>query len=254
MTNLSELDARSVLSEGNLPEYEKGMHFFCVQLFQLNTTIYIVDQILEFPLGLFVAPDKAIFFHMVVRNFFDAGLLVITRLATDQGNDLYTLMRFKKRVRELVRPGLVDLFDERLRECRFDTRTTAMLKKARLLRTERVAHVQQDVVLGLSQGARLSFSELKSLRDALNSLLDALSFNVDNMMLPILYDPRGQHPVGSNDKPDIEELLDSVALKSVLLNLPEERPANWKHSRARLTEAEISQINHYRRKFGLPEA
>lgn len=237
-----------------MPEYEKGMEFFYLQLVHLNTTIYIVDRILKFPLRLFVEPDKTIFFNMVVRNFLDAGLLVITRLATDQGDDLYTLMRFKNRVRELVKPELVNLFDERLRKYRFDKRTTAMLERARRLRNERVGHVKQDVVLGISEGARLNFSELKSLRDALNSLLDALSFNVDHMMLPIPYDPRVQHPVGSNHKPDIEELLDSVALNSALLSLPEKNPIMWKHSRAGWTEAQVGQINYYRRKLGLPEA
>jgi len=254
MTDLSTLDVESVLSEGALPEYEKGMEFFYFQLVHLNTTIYIVDKILEFPLGLFVEPDKAIFFNMVIRNFFDAGLLVITRLATDQGDDLYTLTRFKNRVRELVRPDLVNLFDARLIKYRFDKRTTGMLERARRLRNERVGHVKEDVVLGISEGTRLNFSELKSLRDALNSLLGALSFNVDHIMLPIPYDRRVQHPVGSNHKPDIEELLDSVALKSVLLNLPEKNPSVWKHWRTRSTEDQLSQINQYRRKLGLPEA
>lgn len=254
MTDLSTLDAKSVLSEGALLEYEKGMEFFYLQLVHLNTTIYIVDKIMEFPLGLFAEPDKTIFFNMVIRNFFDAGLLVITRLATDQSVDLYTLTRFKNRVRELVRPELVNLFDARLTKYRFDKKTTALLERARRLRNERVGHAKEDVVLGISEGARLNFSELKSLRDALNSLLDALSFKVDHMMLPIPYDPRVQHPVGSNHKPDIEELLDSVALNSALLNLPEKNPIVWKHWRTRSAEDQLSQINQYRRKLGLPEA
>jgi hypothetical protein len=128
-----------------------------------------------------------------------------------------------------------------------------MLGRAKRLRNERVGHVKQDVVLGISEGAGLNFLELKSLRDALNSLLDALSFNVDYMMLPVPYDPRVQHPVGSNHKPDIEELLDCVAMNSALLNLPEKNPIMWKFWRARSPEAQISQINYYRKKLGLPE-
>jgi len=254
MIDLSTLDAKDVLFDGTLPEYEKGMEFFYLQLVHLNTTIYIVEQILKFPLGLFVEPDKTIFFNMVIHNFFDAGLLVITRLATDLGADLYTLRQFKGRIRELVRPEFRKLFDERLKKSRFNKQTAVMLEKARRVRVERVGHAKKDVVLGISEGAQLTFSELKALRDTLNSLLDTLSFNVDHMLLPIPYDPRVQHPVGSNHKPDIEELLDYVAMGSTLLNLPEKKPDKWKRRRARLVEAQINQINHYRKKFGLPEA
>jgi hypothetical protein len=254
MTNLSTFDAKNLLIEGALPEYEQGMKFFYLQLVRLNTTIYIVDQILNIQLDLFVELDKTVFFKTVVRNFFDAGLLVITRLATDQGDDKYTLIRFKNRVRELMKPEYANLFDERLRKSRFDKRTIAMLERAKRLRNERVGHTAQDVVLGISEGTRLSYSELRSLRDALNSLLAAISFNVDHLMLPVPYDPRVQHPAGSNHETDIEELLDFVAMKSPWLNLPEKNPNKWKYQRARLTEDQISQINHYRRKLGLPEA
>jgi len=254
MTDLSELETKEILREDSLPEYEKGMNFFYSQLVHLNTTIYIIDQILKFPFKLFVEPDKMIFFKVFVRNSFDAGILIITRLATDQGNDLYTLMRFKNRVRELIKPEFTDLFDERLRKYRFDKRIATLLKKIKMLRDERVGHARQDVVLGAFEGAQMDFSELKSLRDALNLLLQSLSFNTYYVMLPGPYDPEVQHPVGSNHKTDIEEILDSVALNSAMLQMPERNPNMWTHWRTELTDLEIGQINSYRKKFGLSEA
>jgi len=254
MTDLSTLDVKEILREDSLPEYEKGMNFFYSQLVHLNTTIYILDQIIKFPFKLFVVPDKTIFFNVVIRNSFDAGILIVTRLATDQGNDLYTLIHFKSRVRELIKSELIDLFDERLRKYRFDKRIATLLTKVKKLRDERVGHAKQDVVLGVSEGAQMDFSELKSLRDALNSLLQALSFNMYYMMLPVPYDPQVQHPVGSNHQTDIEEILDSIALNSAVLQMPEKNPTKWTHWRTEFTDFEIGQINSYRRKFGLPEA
>jgi hypothetical protein len=252
MIDFSTLGAKEVIREEAFSEYDKGMEFFYLQLVHLNTTIFIADQILKVPLRFFVAPDKTIFFNVVLRNFFDAGLLVITRLATDQGDDLYTLSHFKNRVRELVRPEYASSFDGKLKKYRFDKRTVDLFKRARDLRNERVGHISQEVALGEIEGTHLNFSELKSLRDALNSLLEALSFNADHMMLPISYDPRVQHPRGSNHKPDIEELLDYLISTSFLLNVPEQNPILWEHWRDGLTGTDVEQINFYRKKYGLP--
>jgi hypothetical protein len=72
-------------------------------------------------------------------------------------------------------------------------------------------------------------------------------------MLPAEYSLRVQHPVGVGHRTDIEEALDAVARNSALLNLPEQEPDMWGFQRTRLTEAEVVQLNRYRRKFGLPE-
>lgn len=252
MINVSTLDAKEAIREESFSEYDKGMEFFYLQLVHLNMTIFIADQILKVPLRLFVGPDKTIFFGVVLRNFFDAGLLMITRLATDQGDDLYTLTHFKNRVRELVKPEYVSFFDERLRKYRFDKRTVDLFKRARDLRNERVGHMSQGVALGEIEGTHLNFSELKSLRDALNSLLEAISFNADHMMLPISYDPRVQHPRGSHHKTDIEEVLDYFVSNSILLNAPEKDRFLWEQWRVGLKATEIEQINFYRKKYGLP--
>jgi hypothetical protein len=250
MIDLSSLDAKEVIREDDFSEYDKGMEFFFLQLVRLNETIFIADQIVKAPLH-FVEPNKKVFFNVVLRNFFDAGLLIITRLATDQGKDLYTLTHFKNRVRELVRPEYVGAFTEKLKRNKFDTRTAALLERARNLRDERVGHTIRDVALGEADGAHLDFSELKSLRDALNLLLKALSFNADHMMLPIPYDPRVQHPKRNNYKTDIEELLDYIISNSVLLNAPERNPALWEQCRTGFAENDVELINRYRKKYGL---
>jgi hypothetical protein len=251
MIDLSSLDATEVIREDAFFEYDKGMEFFFLQLVRLNETIFIADQIVRAPLHFFVEPNKRVFFNVVLRNFFDAGLLIITRLATDQGSDLYTITHFKNRVRELVKPEYVIAFTEKLKKNKFDARTAALLERARNLRDERVGHTIRDVALGEAEGAHLDFSELKSLRDALNSLLKALSFNADHMMLPIPYDPRVQRPKSNNYKTDIEELLDYLILNSVLLNAPERNPVLWEQCRTGFAENDIELINRYRKKYGL---
>jgi hypothetical protein len=51
---------------------------------------------------------------------------------------------------------------------------------------------------------------------------------------------------------DIDELLDNVARKSHLLNLPESAPFLCASVFSELSDFELATINQYRVKFGLP--
>jgi hypothetical protein len=250
MTDFLLLSAKDVIREDAFSEYDKGMEFFYLQLVNLNTTIFIADKIFDAPLH-FVDSNRRVFFNFVRRNFFDAGLLIITRLATDKANDLYTLTHFKNRVRELVKPEYLSSFENKLKRYKFNKTTHDLLNRATDIRNERVGHSIQGVALRETEGTHLDFSELKSLRDALNSLLEALSFNVDYKMLPTSYDPSVQHSKTNNHKTDIEELLDYFISNSTMINLPEKDPVLWEHWKTKLTEEDLELIKTYRKKYGL---
>lgn len=250
---VSQFQAKDVILNDGLAEYEKGMSFFYSELAALNTIIYIAEQVMHFPFHLFVTADKTIFFSMVMRSFYESALLIITRLATDQAGDLYTLPRFKNMIRELVKPEFKNSFLVRLKKVSFDKETDTLLKRAQELRNHGVAHTTQAWILG-SAGTPLNISELRALSDALKGLLDTLSFNVEYKILPLPYDPRAIRPKGKNLKTDIEELLDCIAKDSYVLNMPETHPERWRRRRPGLAEDKIKQLNAYRRKFGLPDA
>ena len=79
------------------------MGFFFSELVDLNTIIYLAEQIVAFPFDLFASRDNQTFFSVVMASFYDSAILTITRLATDQKGDLFTLARFKNKVRDLVK-------------------------------------------------------------------------------------------------------------------------------------------------------
>lgn len=246
------LQAKDILAEAGLGEYEKGMNFFYSELVKLNIILYLAECIINFPFNLFVFQDRTIFFTMVMQSFYDSAILIITRLATDRKGDPYTLRRFKNRVRELVKPEFKTLFEASLKKARFDATVRDLLNRAKQLR-DRIAHTTQDWILGKERISRLNIPELQALRNALNSLLDALSFEVKYNMLPLAYGPRVLPASGDKEKTDIEELLDCIARNSRLLNMPETHPDRWSRRRARLTGDQIKQVNHYRRKFNLSQ-
>jgi AbiU2 len=248
--NISQLNPKDVLIEGAFEEYDAGMGFLFSDLVDLNTIIYLAEQIIAFPFDLFLSRDDQTFFSVVMHSFSDSAVLTITKLATDQKGDLFTLPRFKNRVRDLIKPEYRDAFDARLKEASFDSETKIMLAKAKDLRNHRIGHTTRDFVAGNIKLFRPSISQLRDLRDALNSLLNSLAFNVEYSMLPIHYDSRA---LRHHEKTDIEEILDGIARNSFFLNMPERHPGRWTYRRPNLSGDKLKSFNRYRRKFDLPE-
>jgi hypothetical protein len=249
--NFTNLNAKDVLEETRIKEYELGMNFFHSELVELNVILYLAEEIVHFPFDLFVYRDNTLFFSTVMRSFYESAVLLITKVATDQKGDLFTLLQFKNKIRDWVKPELKKEFDAHLKNLRFDAEVKNLLEKARGLRNHRIAHTTQEFISGGVTLYRPDIYELKKLRDELNSLLDALSFNVEYSKLPLQYDSRVIHPKGSNYKTDIEEILHSIVKDSNLLSLPEENPERWERRKSRLTVEELETINRYRRKFNL---
>ena len=99
----------------------------------------------------------------------------------------------------------------------------------------------------------LALSELQQLRDAIAEMINALGSGTHYNSLPLDYDRQVIHPRGADPRPDVEVVLDEIARRSRVLNMPEEEPDHWLYQRKRLSPSDLVVINKYRRKFGLRE-
>ncbi len=234
-------------------EYNQAMKAFFSHLVKLNINIYIVERIFAFPIDLLSGgnPNKRIFFRQVIDNFLDQSVLLITKLVYDQGSGQkpsYTLKTLNNKANRLVADERREYLRQQFDAVDFKQKTANLLEKAGNIRNHRIAHFTPDTILGsfdqTTQPERLLFSEIKSLRDALNAYYKAFTFGADCHMLPRSYK--------DNDS-DIAWLLDSAAKNSFVLNMPEQDPKKWERERQRCTKDEIDQLNHYRREFGLEE-
>lgn len=257
--DISACDAKEVLREDALEEYEKGIAFFHLeQLGPLHIRIYLIEKIVEFPSGLLASiSGEFMFFRMTVASFWESSLLAINRLVNDTHSDFLTLMQFKNDVlHKFLKEEYKEPFQKRLKQAKFMDKYADILKRIKDLRHGRIAHLSRSVMddPNFWRASGVSLPELKAICKALEETMDALSFNTKRLMLPPEYSPDVQHPAGSNYQSDIEQLLDCVARKSSLLNMPEKQPELWRRVRSDLSLDEISQLNRYRRKFGLPEA
>ncbi len=248
--NFNFVPVEDVLEETVLKEYKQKIEqFYLGHLVPLNTNIFIMDKIAEFPLHLFANPVDDMFLPLVYRNFYQISILTISRLVNDQGKGFLTLPRFKNWILQMTKPDYRSPFQAWLRRIKFNEETNQLLERTRDLRDSYIAHIKHNPDIPITEG--LNLEELKHLRDMLNELLDALSFNVDYMMLPVSYTAINQ---GSTD---IERILDNIARGSILLNAPEQDPFYWaslRENNSPFGEAHFQVINRYRRKFGLPDA
>jgi len=240
-----ELHAKDILTEDGLEEYEKGREIFFRELVELNAILYLAEQVINFPFDLFSSPDKTVFFSIVMHSFYDSVILTITRLTTDQQKNVYTLLRFKNKVRDWVKPEFKKEFEIRVKG--FEKKTKELRKKAEALRNRRIAHLDEDFVSGTIKLSYPDLSELQDLCKEITSLFNALCFNVENLMLPEPYSLNRGHNT------DIEQLLDCLARDSYLLNMPEQNLQRWSVRQQKLTQEQMNVLNRYRRKFGLPD-
>jgi hypothetical protein len=244
-----------------IDEYHEKMRFFWSELVELNIILYLAEKIIEFPLKLFRPNhhDGHIFLGTVMDSFYQSAILLISRLATDEGSDCYTLFRFKN---IMWNDWLTEKGKNRLR-ANLSTKAVKegyikdlAIKKVKELRRLRYAHTLIESFDPNIEVYHPGLNDLKEICALLNSFFDTLTPHTNYGKLPVHYfvDASDTSWVQQEDhKTDIEEILDGIAQRSSLLNLPETSKGMWELQKPHLSEKEIEKFNYYRRKFNLPE-
>jgi hypothetical protein len=96
-----------------------------------------------------------------------------------------------------------------LKEARTTARTKAMIRRARDLRDRQIAH---SIVPSPGEPlVHLSFNEIKEIAQELTKLFDIASFQTEYHYMTMAYNPTVRRPVGRDNRPDIERILDGIA-------------------------------------------
>lgn len=233
-----------------MDKYREEMEHFHLSLSLLNTDLYIVEKILRFPFELFTIGEENLFFKRVMQNFYQTTILEITKLATDSGSDATTLPKFKNFMAKSIKVEYQDEYRLLLGDVKFDATTKDLLRRAKLLRDTQIAHSLNSSPESIIP---LSFAEIKTLFDGLARLFEVASFSSQYGYHFASYNPENLNPDGTPALTDIEEILDSVAKESSILNCPENHPETWPLDRERWPQSTVDVFNRYRRKFSLPE-
>ena len=253
---IRDLRFQEVIFEECHTEYKEGMDFFFQELTTLNINGYILKKISSFPSHLFCPGDEGIFLFMVMKNFFDYSIILVSRMVNDSYPESFTLLRFKNRVFEMTKPVYQEIVRESLRSAKFDSTVQDILNRIKTLRNERLAHINQDIITEKQGLTGISFSELESVTNTVNKLINSISFDVEYNMLPLHYMEGVKHPAGTDHGSDIDKILDDIALRSSFLNQRERLsryPDVWKKIRENIGKDNLKVLNEYRCKLGLDE-
>jgi len=251
---LKSLTEKEIIIPKYFEDYKDGMGFFYGELITLNTNIFIINKIRKFPFDLFCTPDDYTFFSMVINNFFEYSIIIISRLFKDTGRDCFTLPKFKNKIISIyIKPKYKSAFIKRIKEVNFKKLTADILNRIHDLRKKRIAHNLEEFIKDTKNIGRINFDELEKLCDCSNKLFDNLSFGIGHMMVPISYSDKVIHPKDIDPRPDIEKILDSIAKESYFLNMPELDKYWIEYGKKRMTERELKILNEYREKIRLPK-
>ena len=252
--NLNELDPSEILEPSSLETYEEALELIWQQLLRLNSNLFVLDKLLDFPGDLFLGPGKQTFLALAEINLFENSLLTISKLTTDTNKDSLSLPRFKNCVRKKVRQKYLTAFCQLLRDNKFSKTTKTSWEKVKNIRNSFIAHLAVDENLQpkILGHPRVSFQEVKLVTTELNRLFDTLCFGHKRLTLPLDYDPSVQHPPGVDSRPDVEYILDLIAQDSYFFKMPEESQY-WDIEKQKLSPEMIGILNKYRRKSGKPE-
>lgn len=245
-------DAESPIRQDRWPDFQKLYHAMWDQLVYLRTSLFLLRELAEFPLHRFAAPDDQWFFTIVRRSLLESVVLTITKLTTDQGNGVLTLMRCRNLVQDMLREELVPKFREDLKNTGFNKFTETLAGRARDLRDGRVAHLLQAEVTNAS-AIRLTLPELERLVNDTERLFQPLLFGGEATFLPLPYD-RDVREANPPRVTDVEKILNAFARQSHVLNYPEQVADLWPRLRNDWPVAELEQFNRWRVRAGLPEA
>src|SRR4051812_18500607 len=132
-TNFHEKEASEYLKPEEFARYGEQQGYYFEKLSYLHQNVYFVRQIVDFPLALFQKRED-LFLIQMVFNTLQVIILEITKLTTDKGHDVRTILEFKNFMARAVKDEYQKDYRDLLRKMRFTAAITDLISRAKKLR------------------------------------------------------------------------------------------------------------------------
>lgn len=237
--------------------YRSELGVITGEIVTLNVNLFIAHRIVEFRSDLFRL-NLNHFWDYTLESLLDSAIATIFKMAYDERKDRLTLRAFKKEIEN----NLADKkhkaeLTSRTDGADLDAKFGQYKDVLQIQRHRRIAHFKREYNVKPEQAdwrdRREIFQVLPDIVKTVNAFFDALCIHGGVAKMPFEYYENSTPPPGSDERPDIDVLLDWVAKESTLLNFPETDPDFWRDYRLGLKPEDIEEINRYRRKFGKNE-
>jgi hypothetical protein len=225
------------------------------RIIRVHETIRTLEELRHFPFDYLYAPNDMEFWHLVVTNFIDMACLLLHGLVTDRGRDVHSIQSFRDSIMKgpWLDPQKCNLFQQTLKERKFDTEVREIAERVGRIRDHRIAHALEKSDGAMKEEfARIRLDELRRLFDATHSIFGALSFGGSYVTLAGDLMPR---TVKGKPTPScLGELLTLILRDSHFVNRPKLRAQWWADERHHIDPEQLRTMNECRNRLGLPEA
>ncbi len=158
-----------------IDEYEKEITSIWWQLVRLNTNLFILERIAQFPFELF-QPWNTPFWKVTFDNFFEASMMIVWRISIDTHGDVLTIRRFRNNVlRHFRDERLRSEFNKGIKTTDFDGTATRIQDSIQEIRHNYSAHFNRDFNVDrkeiVGKNISVSLQDIRTITDNLNSLI-----------------------------------------------------------------------------------
>lgn len=242
---ISEKKPEDVLEPEFIEEYKVLHNDICFRLSHINTTITILEKILQSPIQYF-EQSQTIFWRTVCWNFVWISVILIRALVEDKHKkDKLTITKFRDNICDWLKDSEKEIY-QMLKDYKFDQTTEIIKKNMKRIRDKELAH-KEFRKNRFPNVNGITVSEIRHVYNDIENLFHACSFGVEYDTT--LY-PTGEF-AGKPIEKDIEKLIDLVVKNSNWLNRPELMEEHWPDMRKDFEQEELHDLNIWRRKFGL---
>ncbi len=220
------------------------------RLILVHTNIIILEKIEKFPFEHIYAPQENIFWTMVYWNFLYVSIAFLHSLVSDETKGAHTLPKFKNSVLNHLRTdSLKSIYRKRLKNAKLDENLSTNRKKISQMRHNVIAHSLLDSdSIRLMDVEGVSLDEIRQAHEDVEKLFRACSFGAEYVTSFYINGTVGGKPI----QKDIDYLLDLILKDSAWLNKPERKKDFWAAIRKNMSEEDITELNEFRKKFGMP--
>ncbi|MHA1336269.1 MAG: AbiU2 domain-containing protein [Promethearchaeota archaeon] len=241
-----------IIKKQYIKDYKNSLEIIWLELVRLNSTVFVLEKLINFPAKIFLPKGKDLFLNLVYHNFIENCIIIISRIFTDKSKDTHTIIWFKNKIRnKYLKDIYKDEFDKMLKERKFSKNVNTLSDKIHKIRSKLVAHLKRELLLNeITSDFKISFKELKEVVNAIEDLFILICFGHGHHLYPIQWIPNLVRNDPLDNRTDIDEILDYFVLQNPILKLPEENPSLWNKIKLNYSHEELVKFDEYRKKFG----
>lgn len=254
ITTLKILESEKIINSTYLNMYKKNMKTIQFQIVELNTNIFLLNKIIEFPFTIFNQNNsESIFWENTLKLLFESCVLIIWRVSieSDKKDKILPINKLKSQIyQNLKSQSFKDIFDHEAPSIDFRFKYPKIKQKVEQIRHNLIAHINEKAY-GLERRVPqygISLSEIEALCKEIDTLFKYLCFKNEIGTLPLSISKYVEQ-----GNTDIDHIFDSLVKTSVILHMPENEPDYWPYYKQNFAPKDLEIFNKYRIKFNLPK-